>query len=156
MDKKKFIYIQDPHLNHLCFLYFLSFVITMFMMVVVFFVWYLLWYWLYWYCFTLVISVFCLLPLNKICDLLLMRGWVVIRAPDNLKLAGNWPKVAAMCGVQNYSKKQTYIGSFKLIIPLTRVFMHLLGLLDQFGWQPPFLLAHFGWWTLISEAISGG
>ena len=24
------------------------------------------------------------------------------RAPENIKLAGNWPKVAAMCGLQNY------------------------------------------------------
>jgi hypothetical protein len=34
--------------------------------------------------------------------------------------------------------------------------MHLFGLVDQFGWQSPFPVAHFGWWTLISEAISGG
>ena len=26
------------------------------------------------------------------------------------------------------------------------------GLLDQFCWQSPFPVAHFGWWTLISEA----
>ena len=30
------------------------------------------------------------------------------------------------------------------------------GLLDQFGWQPPFPVPHFGWWTLISEAIAAG
>ena len=29
-------------------------------------------------------------------------------------------------------------------------------LLDQFGWQSPFPVAHFGWWTLIAEAISAG
>ena len=46
------------------------------------------------------------------------------RAPENLKWAGNWPKVAAMCGLQNY-KKKTYISSFKLTIPITKVFMHL-------------------------------
>ena len=34
--------------------------------------------------------------------------------------------------------------------------MHFFGLFNQFGWQPPFPLAHFGWWTLISEAISAG
>ena len=26
------------------------------------------------------------------------------RAPENLKMAGNWPKVAAMRGLQNYQK----------------------------------------------------
>ena len=30
------------------------------------------------------------------------------------------------------------------------------GLLEQFGWQSPFPVAHFGCWTLICEAISAG
>jgi hypothetical protein len=34
--------------------------------------------------------------------------------------------------------------------------MHLFGLLDLFGWHPSVLVAHFGWWTPISEAISAG
>ena len=47
-----------------------------------------------------------------------------IRAPENLKLAGNWPKIAAMYGLQD--KKKTHICVvFKLIIPITLVFMHL-------------------------------
>ena len=46
------------------------------------------------------------------------------RAPENLKLAGNWPKMAAMCGLQDYKKKHICV-VFKLIIPITVVFMHL-------------------------------
>ena len=34
--------------------------------------------------------------------------------------------------------------------------MHFWGGLEQFGWQPSILVAHFGWWTLISEANSAG
>ena len=33
------------------------------------------------------------------------------RAPENLKLAGNWPKVAAMCGLKNYLKKKKLLVS---------------------------------------------
>jgi hypothetical protein len=29
-------------------------------------------------------------------------------------------------------------------------------ILDQIGWQTPFFVANFGWWTLISEANSAG
>ena len=47
------------------------------------------------------------------------------RAPENLKLAGNWPKVAAMCGLQNYQKSHIFV-VFKLVIPITVVFMHFL------------------------------
>ena len=36
---------------------------------------------------------------------------ILSRAPENLKLAGNWFKVAAMSGRQNY-KKKSYISSF--------------------------------------------
>ena len=45
---------------------------------------------------------------------------------------------------------------FKLIIPITMVLGIFFGLLDQFGWQYSFPVAHFGWWTLIAEAISAG
>ena len=45
---------------------------------------------------------------------------------------------------------------FKLFIPITVVFMHCFRILNQFGWQPPFPVAHFGWWTLISEDIAAG
>ena len=53
-------------------------------------------------------------------------------------------------------KKKHKFVVLKLIIPITVVFMHLFGLLDQFGWHSPFTVAHFGRWTLISEAISAG
>ena len=46
------------------------------------------------------------------------------RAPENLKLAGNWPKMAAMCGLQDYQKGHIFV-VFKLIIPITVDFMHL-------------------------------
>ena len=49
---------------------------------------------------------------------------VVVRAPENLKLAGNGPKMAAMCGLQDYQKSHICV-VFKLIIPITVVFMHL-------------------------------
>ena len=52
-------------------------------------------------------------------------------------------------------KSHTFV-VFKLNIPITVVFVQLLGLLNQFGWQPPFPVSHFGWWTLISEAIEAG
>ena len=61
-----------------------------------------------------------------------------------------------MCGLQDYQKSPIFV-VFKLIIPITVVFYaSFFGLLDQFGWHSPFLVAHFGWWTLISEAISAG
>ena len=31
------------------------------------------------------------------------------RAPENQKLDGNWPKMAAVCGLQEYKKKKKYI-----------------------------------------------
>ena len=82
----------------------------------------------------------------------------VARAPENLKLAGNLPKMAVMCGLQNYKKKKHILLVFKLsqIIPITNYYAFFLGLLDKFYWQPPFLVAHFGSWTLSSEAISAG
>ena len=46
------------------------------------------------------------------------------RAPENLKLAGNLPKMAAMCGLQDYQKSHICV-VFKLMIPITVVFMHL-------------------------------
>ena len=48
----------------------------------------------------------------------------VSRAPENLKLAGNWPEMAAMCGLQDYQKKNIFV-VFKLIIPITMAFMGL-------------------------------
>ena len=30
------------------------------------------------------------------------------------------------------------------------------GVLGQFGLKPQFPVAHFGWWTFISEAIAAG
>ena len=60
-----------------------------------------------------------------------------------------------MCGLQNYLKIYIFV-VFKLIIPITVLFMHFFGLLDQFGWKLQFLVANIGWWTLISEAISTG
>ena len=66
--------------------------------------------------------------------------------------------MAAMCGLQDYQKNHICV-VFKLIIPITVVFMHPLRpyrALDQFGWQSLFPVAHFSCWTLISEAISAG
>ena len=60
-----------------------------------------------------------------------------------------------MCGLQNYLKKHIFV-VFKEIIPITRVFMNLFWAFRPICWQPPFLLAHFGWQILISEAISAG
>ena len=55
--------------------------------------------------------------------------------------------MAAMCGLQDYQKSHICV-VFKLIIPW--VFLCIFfGLLDQFGWQYPFLVAHLGFWTLI-------
>ena len=42
--------------------------------------------------------------------------WVPIRAQENLKLAGNWPKVAAMCSLRKY-KKKIHISSFQTNYP---------------------------------------
>ena len=64
-------------------------------------------------------------------------------------------KTLAMLGLQDFQKNHIFV-VFKLITPITMVFMHLFVLLDQFGWQSPLLVAHFGWWTLISEAILTG
>ena len=50
--------------------------------------------------------------------------WHVTRAPENLKLAGNLPKMAAMCGHQDYKKKHIVV-VFKIIIPINVVFMHI-------------------------------
>ena len=67
-------------------------------------------------------------------------------APENQKLAGNWSKVADICGLQ---KSHMFV-VFKLTNPITFVFMHVFfGLLDQFGWQPTLTVDHFGWWALI-------
>ena len=46
------------------------------------------------------------------------------RAPENLKLAGNGSKIAAMCSLQDYQKSHIFI-VFKVIITITVVFMHL-------------------------------
>ena len=60
------------------------------------------------------------------CNSMMMMSMMMmtIRAPENLKLAGNWPKMAAICGVQDYQKSHIFV-VFKLIIPITVVFMHL-------------------------------
>ena len=60
-----------------------------------------------------------------------------------------------MCGLQNYQKIHMFV-VFKLINRITVVFTSFFGLLDQVVWQPPFLVAHFGCWTLISEAVAAG
>ena len=53
--------------------------------------------------------------------------------------------------------KKSYICSFQTSYPYLRGFYAtFFGLLDQFGWQSPFLVAHFGWLTVISEDISAG
>ena len=47
--------------------------------------------------------------------------------------------------------------SFQTNYPYYRGFFCIFfGLLDQFGWQSPFPIAHFGCWTHTSEAISAG
>ena len=75
------------------------------------------------------------------------------RAPENLKLAGKNGCCMRSLGLS----KKPYICSFQTNYPHYHGFlMHLFGLLDLFGWHSPFLVAHFGWWTLISEAISTG
>ena len=75
------------------------------------------------------------------------------RAPENIKLAGNWPKMAVMCVLQEDSHICVV---FKLIITITSFYASFFGLLDQFGWQSPFTEAHLGCWTPISEAIVAG
>ena len=50
---------------------------------------------------------------------------LVFRAPENLKLAGNIPKMAPMCNLQDYWKFHIFV-VFKLIFPITVVFIHLL------------------------------
>ena len=61
-----------------------------------------------------------------ICEGSVINGaYPVNRAPENLKLAGNRPKMAAMCSLKDYTKKQHIFVVFKLIIPITMVFMHL-------------------------------
>ena len=62
------------------------------------------------------------------------------------------------CHVQSPGlSKKPYMVSCKTYCPYYRgLYAFLLGLLDQFGWQSPFPVAHFGWWKLISEAISAG
>ena len=66
--------------------------------------------------------------------------------------------MAAMCGLQDLKKKKkTYIFSCLAIYPYYRDFYaSFWGFLDQFDWHFPFPVAHFGWWKLISEAISAG
>ena len=50
--------------------------------------------------------------------------WVCLsvgaRVPENLKLAGNWPKIAVMCDIQDY-QKNTIFGVFELNIPIAVV-----------------------------------
>ena len=84
-------------------------------------------------------------------------SWTCVpRAPENLKLAGNGPKMDVLCGLQEYKKKHIFV-VFKLIIPIDVVFMHFLGgFLDLIGWHSLFPITHFGWRTLFSEAISAG
>ena len=67
-------------------------------------------------------------------------GGGVTRAPENLKLAGNWSKVAAMCGCQNH-KKIYILLVFPLFISFTVVLCIFFWLLDQFGWQYIFPVA---------------
>ena len=54
-----------------------------------------------------------------------------------------------------FSKSHIFV-VFKLINPITVVFCIFFELSDQFGWQSPLPVHHFGWWTLITEAISAG
>ena len=64
-----------------------------------------------------------------------------------------WELTKSSFHVQSSELKKN-ICSVKLIIPITRVLCIFFRVLVQFGWKPLFLLAHFGWWTLISETIS--
>ena len=68
-----------------------------------------------------------------------------------------WELIKSGCYVRSpkLSKSHTLV-VFKLNIPITWFLCIFFGLLDQFGWQPPFPVANFGWWTLISEAIEAG
>ena len=67
----------------------------------------------------------------------------VPRDPENLKLAGNWPKVAAMYGCQNH-KKIYILVVFQLFIFFTMVLCIFFVILNQFSWQYIFQVAQFG------------
>ena len=67
-----------------------------------------------------------------------------------------WELTKSGCHVKSPElSKESYICSFSTYYPFYRGFYAFFGFfLEQFGWQPPFPVAHFGWWRLISEAIS--
>ena len=56
------------------------------------------------------------------------------RAPENLKLAGNGPKMAAVCNLQDAQKRHILV-VFKLIIPINVVFMPIFFLDFRPIWQ---------------------
>ena len=72
------------------------------------------------------------------------------------KSKNGWELIKSGCHARfTELSKKPYIDVFKLI-PFTVVFFCIFLLLDQFGYQPPLLVDHFGWWTLISESIAAG
>ena len=60
------------------------------------------------------------------------------------------------CVVSRIIKKKHVFVFFKLINPITVVFIHLFWGVRPFWLATSFPVAHFGCWTLISEAIAAG
>ena len=62
-----------------------------------------------------------------ISDLKLKSSFLTLgtKTQESQKLAGNGPKVTAMCGLQNSKKKTHIFVVFKLIIHITVVLTHL-------------------------------
>ena len=81
----------------------------------------------------------------------------VILIQGSRKSKIGWELIKCGCYVRSpeLSKSHTFV-LFKLNIPIIMVLCIFFGLLDQFGLQPPFPVAHFSWLTLISEAIAAG
>ena len=68
-----------------------------------------------------------------------------------------WELIKSGCYVRSQELSKIHIFVlFKLNIPIIMVLCIFFGLSDQFGLQPPFPVANFGWLTLISEAITAG
>ena len=61
------------------------------------------------------------------------------RAPENLKLAGNGPKMAAMCSLQDYQKNHIFV-VFKILEDTARYAGLLLAPAEGFGLRPRLFL----------------
>ena len=69
-----------------------------------------------------------------------------------------WELTKSGCHVRSPElTKMQFICIFQTYYPYYCGFlMDFFWLLHQFSWQPPFPVAHFGWWTLISQDIAAG